>query len=44
MGSSLQIDDIYDGKQWNKKYISAMRMLEQIVNGHFTDENAKAKA
>ena len=43
MGSSLEIVNIYDGNQWNKRYISAMRMMEQIVSGHFTDENEEVK-
>ena len=43
MGSCLQIIDIYDGNQWNQKYISAMRMMEQIVNGYFTDTDDETK-
>ena len=40
-GSTLKIDDIYIDSQSLKKYIKALRMLEQIANGHFVDFGAQ---
>ena len=36
-GSTLKIVDIFIGLQSLKKYINALRMLEQIANGHIID-------
>ena len=36
-GSTLQIVDILINNQSHKSYVSALRMLEQIMNGHFID-------
>ena len=41
MGSSLQIVDIKIGIKSLKKYVSALRLFEQILNGHFLDESKK---
>ena len=35
MGSSLKIVDIWIDGMWHKKYISALQMFEQIINGQF---------
>ena len=40
-GSSLQIVDILINKKSHKTYISALKMLEQIMNGHFIDGDDK---
>ena len=36
-GSTLQIVDILINKKSQKSYVSALKMLEQIINGHFID-------
>ena len=47
VGSSLRIVDICDvaKNKWHKSYISALKMFEQIVSGHFIDggENTAKK-
>ena len=40
-GSTLQIVDILINKKSQKRYVSALRMLGQIMNGHFIDGDNK---
>ena len=40
-GSTLQIVDILIHKKSHKTYVSALRMFEQIMNGHFIDGNER---
>ena len=40
-GSTLQIVDILINNKSHKTYVSALRMLEQIINGHFIDGDDK---
>eukprot|EP01083_Nonionella_stella_P015031 42076_1 len=43
MGSSLKIVDIFINFNESNHYISAIQMLEQVLNGQFIDGNAKAE-
>ena len=40
-GSTLQIVDILINEKSQKSYVSALRMFEQIMNGHFIDGDEK---
>ena len=43
-GSTLRIVDIYIDGKWCKSWISALRMFEQIANGHFIDDDQDSVA
>ena len=43
MGSTLKIVDILIGRQWLTLFVSALSILEQIIDGHFIDSDVEAR-
>ena len=43
MGSTLKIVDILIDRQWLTLFVSALSILEQIIDGHFIDSDVEAR-